>query len=345
MSEVLYRKYRPKNFSEVLGQDPIVKTLSSQVKLGTVSHAYLFIGSRGTGKTSVARIFANELGVSGNDIYEIDAASNTGVDDIRSLNESVTTLPFDSKYKIYILDEAHMLSKSAGNALLKTLEEPPKHVIFILATTEVQKIPETIFSRSEVYNFKKPSHDVLKSTVINVAKKEGFVVEENSADLLALLGDGSFRDTLGNLQKVLSVSKDKKVSYEEVLLVTGAPKGEFVNGLLTAICYKKSDEAFRIVSKIKKENIDIAVFIKMLLEKMRGVLLYRFGQTDFIKDYFSKEDMELIKKLGDDKDVFLSSSLIIRFLSAYTETGKAFIDSLPLELALVDILEALKEIS
>src|SRR5579872_489787 len=220
MSEVLYRKYRPTTFADVVGQDAVVKTLEAQVANGTVGHAYLFAGSRGTGKTSIARILAKQLGTTANDIYEIDAASKTSVDDIRELNESVNTLPFDSKYKVYILDEVHMLSKSASNAFLKTLEEPPAHVIFILATTETHKIPETILSRCEIHTFKKPNQETLKKVVMNVAKKEGYVIGESSAELIALLGDGSFRDTLGTLQKVLSSSKDKKISESEVLIVT-----------------------------------------------------------------------------------------------------------------------------
>src|SRR5258708_5612725 len=211
----LYRKYRPKSFNEVLGQDHIVSVLESSIKERKVSHAYLFVGSRGTGKTSVARIFAKDIGVSENDLYEIDAASNRGIEDIRQLRDGVRVLPFDSKYKIYIIDEVHMLSKDAWGALLKTLEEPPQHVIFILATTELQKVPDTIISRCQVFNFRKPSNSILKSTLINVAKKEGYDLDKSGAELLAILGDGSFRDALGVLQKVLnftSGSKNKKIS-------------------------------------------------------------------------------------------------------------------------------------
>src|SRR3989344_7663691 len=139
MSETLYRKYRPKSFKEVLGQEQVVKVLEASIKNKKISHAYLFAGSRGTGKTSVARIFANELGVVSEDLYEIDAASNRGIEDIRALREGVQTLPFRSPYKVYLIDEAHMLTREAWNALLKTLEEPPSHVIFIFATTELQK--------------------------------------------------------------------------------------------------------------------------------------------------------------------------------------------------------------
>ncbi len=150
---VLYRKYRPQTFKDVIGQEHVVKVLEGAVKLGNISHAYIFSGSRGTGKTSVARILAREIGTSGNDLYEMDAASNRGIDDVREIRESVNTLPFESKYKIYIIDEVHMLTREAWNAFLKTLEEPPSHVIFIMATTELEKVPETVVSRCQTFAF------------------------------------------------------------------------------------------------------------------------------------------------------------------------------------------------
>ena len=208
MSEVaLYRKYRPEKFTEVLGQEHIIGVLEGALKEDSISHAYLFAGSRGTGKTSIARILARETGCSDKDLYEIDAASNRGIDDIRELRESVHTLPFESPYKVYIIDEVHMLTKEAFNALLKTLEEPPKHVIFILATTEFEKLPETIVSRCQSFSFKKPSTPVLKEMVVKVAKKEGYVLEQASADLIAILSEGSFRDAQGILQKTIASSK------------------------------------------------------------------------------------------------------------------------------------------
>src|SRR3989338_3318843 len=230
----LYRKYRPSKFSEVLGQNHIVDVLESSVETNKVSHAYLFVGSRGTGKTSVARIFAREIGVSDNDLYEIDAASNRGIEDIKALREGVRVLPFDSKYKVYIIDEVHMLSKDAWGALLKTLEEPPKHAIFILATTEFHKVPDTIISRCQVFTFRKASDAILKKMLLEVAQKEGYELDSGSAELLAILGDGSFRDALGTLQKVLNFSgspglpaqagkggKLKKIKREEIEKITG----------------------------------------------------------------------------------------------------------------------------
>jgi len=180
-SIALYRKYRPDTFGDVLGQDAVVKSLTSALESGNVSHAYLFSGTRGTGKTSVARLFAKALGTSPNDIYEIDAASNNGVDEMRELTNGVSTLPFDSKYKVYILDEVHMLSKASFNALLKTLEEPPKHVIFILATTELHKVLDTVKSRCQVFEFKKPTAELLASFLTDGAKKEGVTLGDGVA--------------------------------------------------------------------------------------------------------------------------------------------------------------------
>ncbi|MEQ1499886.1 MAG: DNA polymerase III subunit gamma/tau [Parcubacteria group bacterium] len=341
MSEALYRKYRPSKFAEVIGQDHVVKVLEAEAKSGETSHAYLFAGTRGTGKTSVARIFASAIGTSKNDIYEIDAASNTSVDDIRSLNESVFTLPFESKYKVYILDEVHMLSKSASNALLKTLEEPPSHVVFILATTETHKIPETVLSRCEVYTFKKPSQEVLKKRVVDVAKKEGFGLEDTSAELVAILGDGSFRDTLGILQKVLSYSKEKKVSEDEVRLVTGAPAVELVHDVVTSIANKDLVLGLSAVKKAVSQNVDMNVFLKLILQTTRAVMLVRFGSASSVKDDLSEKEFDFISSLAKGSAEF-SSGILVELLTAYERTTGSYISQLPLELALVNIIGGTK---
>jgi len=338
MSEVLYRKYRPAKFSDVIGQDHVVKVLEAQVKSGEVSHAYLFAGTRGTGKTSVARIFANAVGTSKNDIYEIDAASNTSVEDIRALNESVFTLPFESKYKVYILDEVHMLSKSASNALLKTLEEPPPHVVFILATTETHKIPETVLSRCEVYTFKKPSQEVLKKVVTGVAKKEGYAIDDASAELVALLGDGSFRDTLGIVQKILSYSKDKRISEDEVRLVTGAPAVSLVHDIVLSVSNKDLKLGLETVKRAISQNIDMSVFLKLILHTTRAVLLIRFNAANIIKDDLSENEFKFVSNLAKGDSAF-SSQTLVELLIAYENTKGAYIPSLPLELALVNIVE------
>jgi DNA polymerase-3 subunit gamma/tau len=337
MSEVLYRKYRPQKFDEVLGQEHVVSVLEAEVANGDISHAYLFAGTRGTGKTTVARIFAAAIGTSANDIAEIDAASNTGVDEMRALNDSVHTLPFNSKYKVYILDEAHMLSKSASNALLKTLEEPPEHVVFILATTETRKIPETVLSRCQVFNFKKPSREILKKNIQTVAKKEGFAIDAASADLIALLGDGSFRDTLGILQKIISSSADKKISQDEVLLVTGAPKFELVDDILTAISAGDLQKGLSAVHAAQKENIDMSVFLKLILHSARAVLLVRFGAENVVKGDLSEPEFAFVSRLAETDQNF-SSQVLVELLTALEQTTGAYISSLPLELALVNII-------
>ncbi len=223
VSQVLYRKYRPEVWEEVVGQEPIVSVLAQSIENSTFSHAYLFTGGRGTGKTSVARIFAHGLDTAPEDIIEIDAASNRSVEDIDALRGGVRVLPFSSRFKVYIIDEVHMLSTHAFNALLKTLEEPPAHVIFVLATTELDKVPETILSRCQVFSFRKPSEATLATLVESVAKKEKLKIDAESAALIAFLGDGSFRDTFGILQKVVSATPDRSITRELIEKVTGAP--------------------------------------------------------------------------------------------------------------------------
>lgn len=335
----LYRKYRPQNFSEVLGQDHITKVLAGSIKLGRISHAYLFAGSRGTGKTSVARIFAREIGTAREDMYEIDAASNTGVDDVRALNESVSVLPFSSKYKVYIIDEAHMLSKPAFNALLKTLEEPPPHVIFILATTEPEKLPETIHSRCQSFSFRRPTQEILSEVVSKTAKKEGFSMEPSSSDLMALLADGSFRDALGILQKVTSYSRDKKISLEEVETVTGAPRSKVINELLSAISAGGLERALMAVRTVSEQNIDPRVFLKLLLRKFRFVLLLRNASrlSERIKTEVSSEDFSLLSKLSVEQNSRLNESALLILLEAYENTGRSHMPELPLELALMKL--------
>ncbi len=342
MSLALYRKYRPSGFTEVLGQEHIVETLKGAIAQGHVAHAYLFAGSRGTGKTSLARILAREIGCTDKDLYEIDAASHTGVDDIREIREGVATLPFESPYKVYIIDETHMLSKAAFNALLKTLEEPPKHVVFILATTEAEKLPETIVSRCQTFTFRKPSRAVLTKMIGRVAKAEGFTLEPAAGDLVALLADGSFRDAHGILQKVMGASKDKKVSLAEVEIVTGAPRGALVNNILTALGAGDIATALGGVRKAADANTDVKVLIALLLEKMRAVLLLKFA-PDMRKDVlaqFTDEDAVFLEKCAAEKGSRINSAALVALLDAYAATGRSAVPQLPLEIALIDLLAA-----
>ncbi|HAS80549.1 MAG: polymerase III protein [Candidatus Nomurabacteria bacterium GW2011_GWE1_32_28] len=343
----LYRKYRPQSFKEVLGQDHIVKVLESSVETNKVSHAYLFVGTRGTGKTSVARIFAKEIGVSENDLYEIDAASNRGIEDIRELRDGVRVLPFDSKYKVYIIDEVHMLSKDAWGALLKTLEEPPKHVIFILATTEVHKVPETIVSRCQVFTFRKASELISKNMILEVSKKEGFELDNGTAELIAILGDGSFRDALGTLQKVLNFSVDskgkkvKKINKEDVEKITGAPKTILVNDFISAIALKDLEKGIMTAKKAASENLDMKLYFKLIIQKFRMAVILKYApklEKEMAGD-LSEGDLEFLKGLvKEDKEGLLRSKALSILLDSYNDIDRAFISELPLELALVKIL-------
>jgi DNA polymerase-3 subunit gamma/tau len=337
----LYRKYRPKSWKTVLGQDHIVKVLESSVENDKVSHSYLFVGSRGTGKTSVARIFAEQIGVSVNDLYEIDAASNRGIEDIRTLRDGVRVLPFDSKYKVYIIDEVHMLSKDAWGALLKTLEEPPAHVIFILATTEFHKVPDTIVSRCQIFTFRKPSDAILKNLVLDIAEKEGFTLDAGSAELIAILGDGSFRDAEGTLQKVLNFSKSKKINRADVEKITGAPKTELVNNFISAIAEKKLEEGIMAVRQASGENLDMKLYLKLIIQKFRMAIILKYApklEAEMAGD-LSSADLEFLKGLvKGDKEGTLRSPALSILLEAYQNIDRAFVSELPLELALIKIL-------
>ncbi len=332
----LYREYRPHSFKDVIGQDHIVKVLEGSIQSEKVSHAYLFAGSRGTGKTSVARIFAHALDTTDNDIYEIDAASNRGIDDIRAVRDGVAVLPLESRYKVYIIDEAHMLTKEAWNALLKTLEEPPAHAIFILATTEIDKVPETIVSRCQSFSFKRPSREILREVATNVAKKEGFVLEAGVADLIAMMGDGSFRDMLGTLQKVIGAGAKSKITLAEAELVTGAPKNSIVNDFVSAFASKNSDKALAAISAADGAGIDMKMFIALALEKMRFALLYKNSKDSAkqMAEHMSPEDAALLGGLT------VTSGMLAALLRAYDETGKAYIQTLPLELAALGLVGA-----
>ncbi len=314
----LYRKYRPAQFGEVVGQSHIVNILEEEVKKPQPSHAFLFAGSRGTGKTTIARIFAQNIGTAPEDIYEIDAASNTSVDDIRLLNEAVYTLPLMSKYKVYILDEVHMLSKSAFNAFLKTLEEPPKHVIFILATTEFHKIPETIISRCQVFHFAKPSVETLKNLIIDVAKKEGVLIEEKAAEIIAMVGNGSFRDTLSTLQSVVGMAQGskKKMTVEEVEKIVSVPPHQLVANFANVILEEKEGglgAGLEILKKVHASDMDVKIFADLVMSELRTFLLSGEGTKKQIADAVRMLDL---------------------LLQHREQVGKTFVSVLPIELAL-----------
>lgn len=341
MSELtLYRKYRPAKFEDVLGQDQVTKVLAEAIKQSHIVHAYLFAGPRGTGKTSVARILARAIGTSDNDLIEIDGASNRGIDEIRALRDAVRTLPFDSKYKVYIIDEVHMLTKDAFNALLKTLEEPPAHVIFILATTEQHKVLETIISRCQTYTFKKPSLEILKGIVKDIAEREGYKISDDIAGLLAFLGDGSFRDTLGALQKIIGASSDKKISLEEVERIVGAPSIKAVYDLILALAEPNLDTALAIVDDIADKGTDLKLYLRLVMRELRKIILN--NNSPKLKAKFSAEASEQEKALWT-KVAGLSGSknlapALREFLDVYEHLSVDALPQVPLELALIKIL-------
>lgn len=335
--QTLYRAYRPSKFDDVKGQPQVTDVLKAAVKNKKIAHAYLFCGSRGTGKTSVARILAKELGVSDKDLYEIDAASNRGINEIRELREGVHAMPFESSYKFYIIDEAHMLTKEAWNAFLKTLEEPPAHVIFVLATTEREKVPDTIQSRSEVYVFKQPTRETLADVVADVARQEGYALERSAAELVALLAEGSFRDALSILQKVLVMSTDTTVDVDEVLAVTGAPRSETIRAILSSCANKDAAAALAALRGAVEDNLDMRILARLLIHHLRAVLILRFApelKADFTKE-FSEDDLVFVKRLSKMPEA--NSDMLRMLLEAHATMAYAAVPHLPLELAIMDI--------
>lgn len=335
----LYRKYRPGKFKDVIGQDHVVAALTGAIDEKNVGHAYLFYGSRGTGKTSIARIFAKELGAADVDIHEIDAASYTGVDHIRALREEAQNLPFAGARSVYIIDEVHMLSKSAFNAFLKMLEEPPAHVVFILATTELEKVPDTVQSRCQVFTFKKPNHKAVAEMVAKVAKAEGFVLEKASAELIGLLAGGSFRDAHSILQKVIASSSDKKISVEEVEQITGAPRGEVLAQVIEGLAEGDANKALLGVNKAVEANVDMEIFTSLLLDRVRTLLLLRyapeFGKT--LAADLADDVQQALTNFAQDRNSKINSETLRKLIEATIGAHRSPVPHLPLELAIMEL--------
>lgn len=278
MGQALYRKYRSRSFDEVVGQDHITTTLKHALKNGTIGHAYLFTGPRGTGKTSVARILAhtvNELVYDSEaihlDIIEIDAASNRRIDEIRELRERIHTAPASAKYKVYIIDEVHMLTREAFNALLKTLEEPPAHVIFILATTEAHKLPETIISRTQRFSFRPVDKAKVTGHLKTIAQAEKIAIEEEALELIAAHGGGSFRDSIGLLDQIRGLGKH--VTQGDVQKLLGIPPAHVVKDMLVTLADGDKKQLLASLGQLNEQGFLATQIAKQMAQQLRTGLI------------------------------------------------------------------------
>ncbi len=321
--QALYRKYRPKTFDDVCGQEIIVKTLKNMIINNQLTHAYLFVGPRGTGKTSIAKIFAKTINCESPvdgcscekcsickasnsneniDIIEMDAASNNGVDEIRDIRSHVTLLPTISKYKIYIIDEVHMLSMGAFNALLKTLEEPPKHVIFILATTEPQKVPLTILSRCQMYEFKPISYNLIEENLKNICKKEKIKISDDALAKLAEYSNGGMRDAIGLLDQLNAYSSGD-IKLEDVILINGRLDESKIKEFFLLIKDTKTEELFKLSDSIDSEGKNYISICEDLIKYLRNNLI----------DYQINSSNDVVKSIGKDnitKMIFIITEYI-----------------------------------
>ncbi|MDO5135189.1 MAG: DNA polymerase III subunit gamma/tau [Eubacteriales bacterium] len=332
----LYRKFRPDNFDEVKGQDHIVTTLTNQIKANRIGHAYLFCGTRGTGKTSVAKILAKAVncehpvggspcgecemcraikaGTSMN-VIEIDAASNNGVDNIREIREEVAYRPTEGKYKVYIIDEVHMLSTGAFNALLKTLEEPPSYVIFILATTEAHKIPITILSRCQRYDFRRISIDTIADRLSQLLLAEGIQAEEKAVRYVAKAGDGSMRDALSLLDQCIAFYLGQKLTYDKVLEVLGAVDTEVFSRLLRRIIRGEVTGAIRILEELIIGGRELGQFVGDFTWYMRNLLLVKTSESPEDAVDVSSENLLLLKEESEMVEV----ETLMRYIRVFSD--------------------------
>ncbi len=290
----LYRKFRPIKFEEIVGQEHITKTLKNQIIAGRVGHAYLFNGGRGTGKTSAAKILARAINclnpkdgepcneceickgaISGalTDIVEMDAASNNSVEDIRSIREEVNFLPTKAKYRVYIIDEVHMLSTGAFNALLKTLEEPPEHVKFILATTEPQKLPATILSRCQRFDFKRISNENIIKRLNIVCNESGIEITKEAMNIIAVLSEGAMRDALSILERCIQ-DGENKIDEDKIRDLVGIPKTTYVHNIVNSLLKYNVEETLKNVDIVLNEGKDINSLLWEMIKYMKDILVY-----------------------------------------------------------------------
>lgn len=352
--QALYRKWRPQTFDGVVGQTAITDTLKNAIKRGKISHAFLFAGPRGTGKTSCAKIFAKALNCTNlqdgepcnecenclaadqgtmNDIIEIDAASNNGVDEIRDIRDKVKYAPTQGKYKVYIIDEVHMLSMGAFNALLKTLEEPPEHVVFILATTELQKVPATIISRTQRYNFKRIDQHDLIARMTYILGQEKIDFEEKALEVIAQVADGGMRDSLSILDQILSYDQDK-VKYEDALRITGYAAQEKIEQVLLNLLNSETSAALEIVHALLQDGASTKNILDELISlTVKGMLAIKSNkeETFLTEDYVSE-----LTKIPEEKFY----SLVQAANNALNDLRYTNQQQIPLDVFVVQVTQA-----
>ena len=362
-SLVLYRLYRPQKFADFVNQEAVKRTLQNAILQDRISHAYLFAGTRGTGKTTMARLFAKTVNCANPkktktsiepcgqcpscldiehgkslDLIEIDAASNRGIDEIRELKEGIKFAPIKARYKVFIIDEVHMLTTPAFNALLKTLEEPPEHALFVLATTDAEKLPATILSRVQRFDFKRLSGQDIAKKLKDIAEKEHIDIEPQAIMLLSRLADGSIRDAESLLSQLVAFSADKKITLDEVEQVIGALRFEKIQTFLFDLARQDSRAAIVYINKAQNQGLsvyEVARLATTLLEKILVVKMDASYAQDLKKE-FSDEETQTLIELAGTFDLKALRILIREFLNAVPQTKRSMIPSLPVELAILE---------
>jgi DNA polymerase-3 subunit gamma/tau len=364
MSEVFYRKYRPKTFSEFIGQEHVVRTLTNAISLGIISHAYLFAGPRGSGKTTLARVFAKAINCQKRkkgefepcnqcsscleilkgrsmDLIEIDAASHRGIDEVRELRDGIKFVPTKSKYKVYIIDEAHQITKDAANALLKTLEEPPSFAVFILATTEIHKMIPTILSRCQRFDFRKLTLEEIIKKLERICKEEEIKIEKSALELIALNSEGSMRDAEGLLEQVSLLADKGEIKMEDIKEILGFVETKVVDKFTDFLCEKNTKEAFKFIDEIVERGYDLNEFMKAQIKYLHQILLLKIMGKSYSPVGFTKEEIEKMKIQAEKLTEEEIKRILHIFLEAETKMRFSPILQLPLELA---VIEACKKI-